>query len=142
MQSLTLDISNQIIQIAITKARELKLAPLTVVVLDQAGHLKAMQREDGATELRQKIAIAKAWGAINMGMSSRRLADIATQRKDFMEALIGLADGKIMPVPGGVLIRDTGNQVLGAVGISGDRSDQDESCAILAIQALGLIADA
>ncbi|MCL7422211.1 MAG: heme-binding protein [Methylobacter sp.] len=137
---LTLDKANQIIQAATRKARQLKLAPLTVVVLDKAGHLKAMQREDGATMIRQQIATAKAWGAVNMGISSRSLEAVAEQRPEFMNALVGMADGKIMPVPGGVLIRDEGNNLIGAVGISGDVSDQDERCAIAGIEAAGFIA--
>ncbi|NOT13077.1 MAG: heme-binding protein [Methylococcaceae bacterium] len=140
MTALTLKQANLIIQTAIYKARELDLAPLTVVVLDSAGHLKAMQREDGASMIRQKIATAKAFGAVNMGVSSRSLADVALQRPDFMNALIDVADGKIMPVAGGVLICDAENNLLGAVGVSGDVSDQDECCAIKGIEATGLIA--
>jgi len=140
MKSLTLENANQIIGAAIGKARRLNLSPLTVVVLDQAGHLKAMQREDGATLLRQQIAIAKAWGAVNMGISSRNLGIVAEQRPDFMNALISVSEGKIMPVPGGVLIRDSRNNILGAVGISGDVSDQDERCAISGIESAGFIA--
>lgn len=137
MTKLTLEKANQIIQQALKTARQLDLAPLTVVVLDEAGQLKAMQREDGATLLRQQVAIAKAWGAVNMGMSSRSLAGIAEQRADFMHALVGLSKGKIMPVPGGVLIRNSDGNVVGAVGISGDVSDQDERCAIAGVNAVG-----
>lgn len=140
MTILTLEKANLIIQTAISRARELNMAPLTVVVLDVAGHLKALQREDGASMIRQQIATAKAWGAVNMGVSSRSLAGVAVQRPDFMKALIGLADGKVMPVPGGVLIRDTENNLIGAIGISGDISDQDERCAIAGIEAAGFIA--
>lgn len=140
MTSLTLEKANQIIQTAINKARELNMAPLTVVVLDAAGHLKSMQREDGASMIRQQIATAKAWGAVNMGVSSRSLAGVAIQRPDFMKALISLADGKVMPVPGGVLIRDTDNNLIGAIGISGDVSDQDERCAIAGIESAGFVA--
>lgn len=140
MTVLTLKQANQIINTAIHVARELNLAPLTVVVLDAAGHLKALQREDGASMIRQQIATAKAWGAVNMGVSSRSLAAVAKQRPDFINALIDVADGKIMPVPGGVLIRDNDNNLLGAVGISGDQSDQDERCAIAAIEAAGFFA--
>ena len=140
MTSLTLKQANKIIQSALYKARELELAPLTVVVLDVAGHLIAMQREDGASMIRQKIATAKAFGAVNMGVSSRTLADVALQRPDFMNALIDVADGKVMPVAGGVLIQDIANNLLGAVGVSGDVSDQDEYCAIKGIEEAGLIA--
>jgi uncharacterized protein GlcG (DUF336 family) len=140
MKSLTLEKANLIINAAINKARKLNMEPITVVVLDAAGHLKAMQREDGATVIREQIATAKAWGAVSMGISSRSLAGVAEKRPDFMNALLNMADGKIMPVPGGVLIRDTKNHVIGAVGISGDISDQDERCAITGIEAVGFIA--
>jgi uncharacterized protein GlcG (DUF336 family) len=141
MHILTLEKANLIIQTAIAKARELKMAPLTVVVLDAAGHLKAMQREDGASMIRQEIATAKAWGAVSMGVSSRSLAGVAVQRPDFMNSLVTLSQGKVMPVPGGVLIRDKeNNQLIGAVGISGDVSDQDERCAIAGIEAAGFAA--
>jgi uncharacterized protein GlcG (DUF336 family) len=140
MLQLTLEKANKIINTATQKARSLNMAPLTVVVLDAAGHLKALQREDGATVIRQQIATAKAWGAVNMGISSRSLAAVAEHRPDFMNALIDLSEGKIMPVPGGVLIRDKGNNILGAVGISGDSSEQDERCAIAGIEAAGFVA--
>ncbi|MDD1610173.1 MAG: heme-binding protein [Methylococcaceae bacterium] len=140
MSLLTLKKANKIIETAIQKARELRLSPLTVVVLDEAGHLKALQREDGASMIRQQIATAKAWGAVNMGVSSRSLAGVAIQRPDFMNALVNIANGNIMPAPGGVLIRDTDNRLIGAVGISGDSSDQDERCAIAGIEGAGLFA--
>jgi uncharacterized protein GlcG (DUF336 family) len=140
MKTLTLEKANIIINTATNKARKLNMAPITVVVLDASGHLKAMQREDGATMIRQQIATAKAWGAVSMGISSRSLASVAEERPGFMNALINMADGQIMPVPGGVLIRDTKNSVIGAVGISGDISDQDERCAIAGIEAVGFIA--
>jgi len=140
MTLLTLEKANLIINTATNKARKLNMEPITVVVLDEAGHLKAMQREDGATMIREQIATAKAWGAVSMGISSRSLASVAEKRPDFMNALLNMADGKIMPVPGGVLIRDTKNNLIGAVGISGDISDQDERCAIAGIEAVGFIA--
>ncbi len=140
MTALTLKQANKIIQTALGKARDLNLAPLTVVVLDAAGHLKALQREDGASMIRQQIATAKAFGAVNMGVSSRSLAGVALQRPDFMNALIDVSGGKIMPVPGGVLIRDVENNLIGAVGISGDVSDQDENCAIAGIESVGFFA--
>lgn len=139
--ALTLEKANHIINTAIVKARHLKMSPLTVVVLDAAGQLKALQREDGATVIRQQIATAKAWGAVNMGISSRSLAAVAEHRPDFMNALITIAEGQIMPVPGGVLIRDKQtNAILGSVGISGDSSEQDERCAIAGIEAAGFVA--
>ncbi|MBS3954468.1 MAG: heme-binding protein [Methylomicrobium sp.] len=137
MTSLTLEKANTIINVALATARTLNLAPLTVVVLDDAGHLKAMQREDGSTMIRQQVATAKAWGSVSMGMSSRSLADVAEQRPNFMNALVNIADGKVMPVPGGILIRDHDNRIIGAVGISGDVSDEDERCAIAGVKAAG-----
>ncbi|MDO8845304.1 MAG: heme-binding protein [Methylicorpusculum sp.] len=137
MTSLTLEKANTIINVALATARTLNLAPLTVVVLDDAGHLKAMQREDGSTMIRQQVATAKAWGSVSMGMSSRSLADVAEQRPNFMNALVNIADGKVMPVPGGILIRDHNNRIIGAVGISGDVSDEDERCAIAGVKAAG-----
>lgn len=140
MEALTLEKANIIISTAISKARQLNMAPITVVILDMSGHLKAMQREDGASQIREQIATAKAWGAVNLGISSRCLANVAENRPDFMNALMNMTGGKIMPVPGGVLIRDTKNNLIGAVGISGDSSDQDERCAVIGIESVGLIA--
>jgi len=140
MTVLTLKKANQIIHGALGKARQLNLDPLTVVVLDDNGFLKALQREDGASSLKQDIAIAKAWGAVNMRMSSRNLGIVAQQRPDFMNALVDIAKGKVMPVPGGVLIRDEDNIIIGSVGVSGDVSDQDERSAVAGIKEAGFIA--
>ena len=140
MSVLTLKKANQIINGALATARHLNLAPLTVVVLDENGFVKAMQREDGATNLKKDIAMAKAWGAVNMGMSSRSLAVVAEQRPAFMNALVDIAEGKVMPVPGGVLIRNEDNHIIGSVGISGDVSDQDERSAVAGIKEAGFIA--
>ncbi len=139
MTGLTLKKANQIIEGALATARQINLHPLTVVVLYENGFLKAMQREDGATILKQDIAMAKAWGAVQMGMSSRSLAVVSEQRPSFMNALIDIADGKVMPVPGGVLIRNDDNQIIGSVGISGDVSDQDERSAVAGIKNAGFI---
>ncbi len=140
MSVLTLKKANQIINGALATARHLNLAPLTVVVLDANGFVKAMQIEDGATNLKKDIAMAKAWGAVNMGMSSRSLAVVAEQRPAFMNALVDISEGKVMPVPGGVLIRNEDNHIIGAVGISGDVSDQDERSAVAGIKEAGFIA--
>jgi uncharacterized protein GlcG (DUF336 family) len=102
----------------------------------------ALQREDGASLLRPQVAIGKAWGAVALGKSSRALAADAQQRPSFIAAVNTLAQGNVVPAPGGVLIRDTSNRVIGAIGISGDASDIDEQCAIRGIQAAGLVADA
>ena len=142
MSALTLKIATQLAGQALSAGRTISAAPLTVAVLDCGGHLITLQREDGASLLRPQIAIGKAWGAIALGKGSRLLALDAQQRPAFIAALNSLGQGSVVPAPGGVLIRDQDGNVLGAVGISGDLSDVDEQCAINAIEALGLRADA
>jgi uncharacterized protein GlcG (DUF336 family) len=134
---LTLENSSVIVDRALAKAREMKTRPLCVAVLDDGGNLKVLKREDGASLLRPQIAISKAWGAIGMGESSRSLADRLKDRPAFLGALSDMSAGKVVPVPGGVLIMD-GNAIIGAVGASGGTSDEDETCAIAGIQAAGL----
>ena len=142
MSALTLKLATQLASQALTAGRTISAAPLTIAVLDSGGHLITLQREDGASLLRPQIAIGKAWGAIALGKGSRLLALDAQQRPAFIAALNSLGQGSVVPAPGGVLIRDQDGNVLGAVGISGDLSDVDEQCAINAIEALGLRADA
>ena len=142
MSALTLKIATQLASQALSAGRTISAAPLTVAVLDSGGHLITVQREDGASLLRPHIAIGKAWGAIALGKGSRLLALDAQQRPAFIAALNSLGQGSVVPAPGGVLIRDQAGAVLGAIGISGDTSDIDEQCAITAIEALGLWADA
>jgi uncharacterized protein GlcG (DUF336 family) len=134
---LTLENASVIVDRALAKAREMKIRPLCVAVLDDGGNLKALKREDGASILRPQIAISKAWGAVGMGESSRSLADRLKDRPAFLGALSDMSAGKVVPVPGGVLIMD-GNAIIGAVGASGGTSDEDEACAIAGIQAAGL----
>jgi uncharacterized protein GlcG (DUF336 family) len=129
------------IDTALKHGREKGLQPLTVAVLDAGGSLVALQREDGSSLLRPQIAQAKAWGALGMGMGTRALAQRAASHPAFMSALSALSDGRIVPVPGGVLIRSSTRAVIGAVGISGDHSDHDEACAIAGIEAAGFTAD-
>ena len=142
MTRLTLASSNSIIATAFAKAKELDLKPLGVAVLDAGGHLVAFQRQDGASFLRPEIASGKAFGALATGMGSRALGKTAVERPHFMVGLSGVADGRIVPVPGGVLIRTVDGEIIGAVGISGDTSDNDEACAIAGIEAAGFRADA
>lgn len=142
MSEINLATALDITRNALAIGRELSAAPLTVAVLDAGGHLVALQREDGASLLRPQVAIGKAWGAVALGKSSRALATDAQQRPSFIAAVNTLAQGNVVPAPGGVLIRDKDNQVIGAVGISGDLSDVDEQCAIRGVQAAGLQADA
>lgn len=138
---ITLANATTIIDRALGLARERGLRPLTVAVLDSAGCLVALKREDGSSLLRPQIAQAKAWGALGMGMGSRGLAQRAASHPAFMNAVIALSEGRMIPVPGGVLIRSGANSILGAVGISGDLPDHDEACAIAGIEAIGFVAD-
>ncbi|ANC02574.1 MULTISPECIES: GlcG/HbpS family heme-binding protein [Pseudomonas] len=142
MNAMTLNVANTLVAAALAAGRKIDAAPLTVAVLDAGGHLLALQREDGASLLRPQVAMGKAWGAVALGKGSRLLALDAQQRPAFFAALNGLGERSVVPAPGGVLIRDQAGKVLGAVGISGDTSDIDEQCAITAIEALGLTADA
>jgi uncharacterized protein GlcG (DUF336 family) len=138
---LTLDQAEAIVAAARAKGRELNLLPLTVVVLDAGGQVKMVQREDGSSLLRPEIALGKAYGALAMGLGGRELARRAQSMQGFMNALSDIAGGRAVPVPGGVLCCDAGGTVLGAVGISGDVSAQDEVCAVAGIQAAGLKPD-
>ncbi len=135
--NLTLDKASIICDQALAKARELKIRPLSVAVLDDGGNLKALKRDDGASILRPQIAISKAWGAIGMGESSRSLADRLKDRPAFLGALSDMSGGKVVPVAGGVLIMD-GGTIIGAAGASGGTADEDEACVVAGIQAAGL----
>lgn len=139
---LDLKTSNAIIAKAFEKAAELKLKPLGVSVLDAGGHLIAFQRQDGASMLRFEVATGKAYGALAVGTGSRWLNSQAESRPHFLEGLSAVSGGRIVPVPGGVLIKAKDGTLMGAVGISGDTSDNDETCAIAAIEAAGLEHDA
>ena len=138
---LTLDTARTIVKAAAAKGRELDLNPLTITVLDASGAAILLEREDGASAIRPKVANGKAFGAIHVGMGSRGLMKRAEQQPFFIQSLNALCDGALVPVPGGVLIRESG-AVIGAVGITGDTSDNDETCAIAGIEAAGLTADA
>lgn len=139
--SLSLSDAALIVDEALAAARAEAMLPLAVAVLDAGGHLVAFKREDGCGVLRFDIARGKAWGAIGMGVSGRLLRERLGDRPAFQNALAAASDGRFIPVPGGVLIRDAAGQVIGAVGISGDTSDRDEYCAILGIRAAGLMPD-
>ncbi|MCG5078563.1 GlcG/HbpS family heme-binding protein [Paraburkholderia tagetis] len=141
MNQLNLDIATRVIDSALQKGRELELAPLCVVVLDAGGHLIAAKREDGASLLRPEIATGKAYGCLAMGFGGRELARRAQTSAPFLTALSGLTGGKVVPVPGGVLVRSSDGHLLGAVGVSGDASPKDEVCAVAGIAAVDLVAD-
>lgn len=142
MWSLSLNQASRIVDSGLQRARELHFKPLTIAVLDAGGHLVAMKREDGSGILRPEIAHAKAWGALGMGAGTRALAKRAEHAPGFYAALASTSTGRMLPVPGGVLIRNASNDVVGAVGVSGDLPDNDETCAVHGIREVGLTADA
>lgn len=142
MTDITLEQAHKIIEAAHAEGNKRGLAPLTIVILDAGGHIKALSRADGASLMRPQIAMAKAWGSIGVGVSSRKLGEMGEERPMFMNALINLSDQRLIPVPGGVLVRDQNNNIIGSVGITGDLSDEDEHCAIIGIKAAGYNADA
>jgi uncharacterized protein GlcG (DUF336 family) len=142
MRSLTLAHASTIVDVALKSGRDIGCQPLTVAVLDAGGHLVAFKREDRSGIMRFDIAFGKAWGALGMGMGTRTLAGRAAKMTTFFGALAAASGGRLIPVPGGVLVRDGAGEVVGAVGISGDTSDKDEACAIAGIEAAGLKADA
>jgi uncharacterized protein GlcG (DUF336 family) len=141
MAELTLDLARKILDAALTKGGEKKLKPLAVTVLDPRGCVKASAAQDGTSLLRGEIAHGKAYGALAMGLGSRALFQRAQEQAYFVSAVNTLARGQMVPVPGGVLIQQ-GSVLLGAVGISGDTSDNDEACAVAGIEAAGLKANA
>lgn len=141
MSSLTLAAASIIVDAALAEARRQGFAPLCVAVLDAGSHLVALKREDGASLMRPQIAIAKAAGSLGMGYGSRELARRANAAPAFYNALFAISGGAMAPSPGGVLIRDAGGSVIGAVGISGDTGDADEACAVAGVIAAGLTAD-
>ncbi|MEX0759373.1 MAG: heme-binding protein [Tistlia sp.] len=141
-EALTLDAARRIVAAAARKAGELELKPLTIAVLDAGGAIRLLERADGASPMRPEVAVGKAHGAVALGLGSRALFKRAQEQPYFIQSMNALAKGSLVPVPGGVLIRDgAGGAILGAVGITGDSSDNDEACAVAGIEAVGLTAD-
>ena len=138
MPELSLSHARTIIAHALETARERALSPLAIVVLDGGARPIAAEREDGAGFLRTDIATAKAAGAIGMGYGTRDMAKRAAGNPGFYNALYAVSGGQMAPSPGGVLIRNTGGEVIGAVGVSGDTGDNDELCAVVGLDAAGL----
>jgi len=141
LQSISMDAALEIARISIKHAQSEKMAPMAVAVLDVRGILKAYLAADGTSLLRYEIAFAKAWGALGMGFGARELERRASKMPIFFSNLQALTQGKMPAVPGGLLIRNIEGQLLGAIGVSGDISSNDEICAIAAIKQLGLVAD-
>lgn len=140
--NLTLKQANMLIEAALAKAREMKIQPLAVVVLDDSGNVKAAQREDGASMFRFDVAQGKAWAAVAMGASSRALAKRAKDNPNFFITLAATAQGKFLPQTGGVLIRDASGKILGAAGASGGTGEEDEAACAYGIEKAGLVPDA
>ncbi|MDG4648078.1 heme-binding protein [Roseibacterium sp. SDUM158017] len=138
---ITIDAARKMIEVARDKGRDLGLKPLSVAVLDAGGHLLAFEREDGASPGRFEIARAKAYGAVMLGMPGSAQMARAEGQAYFMAAVNGAFGGKVVPVPGGVLVLENG-AVVGAVGVTGDTSDNDAAAAVAGIEAAGFEASA
>ena len=142
MTALSLDQASDIVDAALSKARELELRPVTVTVLDPGGHPVVVKREDGCGILRPQIAHAKAWGCLGTGQGGAVGARHATRDPSFFAALAAISEGRVASSRGGALIRDKEGNLLGAIGISGDRPENDEACALAGIGSVSLVADA
>ncbi|MCW0001879.1 heme-binding protein [Pararhizobium sp. YC-54] len=142
MNSISLTLANSIIGRCFAHAKEMGFKPLSVAVLDAGGHLVAFQKQDGASMLRFEIAFGKAYGALSVGFGSRWLEKAAIDRPHFVAGLTAVSGGQIIPVPGGVLIRDQDGVLIGAVGVTGDTSDNDEASATSAIISVGFVSQA
>jgi len=138
MNGITLTQANRIIEAALSTARAKQYRPMTVVVLDESGNVRALQREDGASMFRVDIATGKAWASVARGASSRALGDRAKDNPNFYGALAASSHGKFLPQSGAVLIKNADGQVLGAAGASGGSGDEDELICIAGIEAAGL----
>ena len=139
--SVSLAQASAIVDAALKAARDQKQMPQTVVVLDAGGHVVCAKREDGSGIIRFEIAVGKAYGALGMGWGSRTMMERAAPNPNFLTAIAAASGGRLVPNPGGVLIRDAANVIVGAVGISGDTGDNDEIIAVAGIEAAGLKAD-
>lgn len=140
--SISLRRARTIIRKAFEKGRELELKPLSVAVLDAGGHLIAFEREDGSSPGRFAIAHGKAYGSVMLGMAGTAQRDRAEQQHYFVSAVNGLFGGQMVPVPGGLLVRDTKGNVIGAVGVTGDTSENDAAAGLAGIEGVGLTGEA
>lgn len=141
MPEISLNLAKRLADEVLIEGRRIHCKPLTVAVLDPGGHLKTMSREDGSGILRPEIAIGKAFGALGMGLGSRSLSRLAAERAPFLASLSALAGKGFVPVAGGVLVYDGSKSLIGAVGVSGDTSDIDEACILVATKRLGLVSE-
>jgi uncharacterized protein GlcG (DUF336 family) len=138
---LKLKSAQKILKVALDTARAQNMKPLAIAILDARGALVAFAAEDGSSLKRERVARGKADGAVALGVSSRQIGKMAAERPAFVAAVTHAIGGSIIPVPGGVLIRDAKGALLGAIGVSGDTSDNDELAAVAGIEAAGLKAD-
>lgn len=137
-RSITLEQAQTVVAATLKEGRAMGLKPLTVAVLDPGGHMLAFAREDNSSNLRPQIATAKASGTLALGLSTRTLAEMAVERPTFINALGQISSDGVVPAAGGLLIMNGESEVVGAVGVTGDISDNDELCAKAGIAALGL----
>lgn len=142
MTQISLSKARSLVRSTLKTAREKELKPLAVAVLDTGGNLVAFEREDDAAPGRFEMARAKAYGAVMTGMTGSALMKRAEEQAYFINSLNGVLGGSVLPVPGGVLIRDKRGRLIGAVGVSGDVSDNDAAAAVAGIEAVGLTAEA
>jgi uncharacterized protein GlcG (DUF336 family) len=133
MSTFGLDHAQQIIGGVFAKSRDMGLKPITVAVLDAGGHVIALAREDGSSNLRPAIALGKAGGALALGVSSRRIGEMAAERPSFIASVGAISPQGIIPAAGGVIVLDEDDRPIGAVGVTGDTSDNDEICALYGI---------
>lgn len=142
MPEISLSKARSIVRATLKKGREMDLKPLSVVVLDTGGHVKAFEREDGASPGRFDLARGKAYGVIMLGVAGTAQMQRAEDQAYFVNAMNGLFGGKFIPVPGGVIVRDSRDRIIGAVGVTGDTSDNDAAAALAGIEAAGLRGEA
>jgi len=141
MAEISMNKARTMIRKGLQAGRSMELKPLSIVVLDAGGHVKAFEREDGAAPGRFSIAHGKAYGAVMLGMAGTAQMQRAETQGYFMNAVSGVFGGQVVPVPGGVLVRDKRGAVIGAVGVTGDTSDNDAKCAVEGITAAGFEAE-
>jgi uncharacterized protein GlcG (DUF336 family) len=141
MTKLTLEQASLIVDTALATANKMKLKPMSVAVLDDGGHVIAFKKQDNSSLMRFEIAFGKAWGSLGVGRSSGAIAQMADERPHFVASLMAASGGRIVPVQGGVLVRSANGTLMGAVGVTGDTSQNDEACAVAGIKAAGLEAE-
>ena len=141
LEIITLEVAKMIIDAAIERAHQLKIRPMSFIVLDGGGQVVCYNREDYSGILRFEIAYGKAYGALGMNRSSRAIHMMQSRAPDFIASVMTASQGKLISSPGGVLIRNASKRIIGAVGSTGDGVDADEACAIYGIQSVGLLSD-